>query len=137
MAGCAIVLGCGGGGGGGGGGQHSVVTKTADFTVDLPRQQVWEGVIPYAAQFPTSQPPYGNLVSLKNPNQYALMLFNPSDVGATVTLAAGSGTTADDMNTLYRVSNPPLPVKLVAVPQIANGGVLDATAIVVRYTYQE
>jgi hypothetical protein len=108
-------------------------TGPQTYTLYLERQQVWQGIIPYMAKFPSSQPPYGTLTGFQNPNLYPLVLASPRDSNVQVQLGINGSSSPVDVDKLYGSETPALPVSIIGVPQIGGGTVFEKIPIVVFY----
>ena len=116
-------------------------SNEAEYTTYLNREQVWEGPIPYAGYVPSSLPLNGTANWLMNPNQFPIAIVLPRHTSAecfkqegSITLGFNARTTEADMEKLFGLAHPQLPVAAVACV-FAGTNVPNSIGLTVDYNY--
>jgi hypothetical protein len=123
--------------GGGGSGQNQ-----ATVTIQLVRQPVFEGSIPYGSRFPTLGSINGNLIRVTNPSPNITLRFpklnhttaNGNIAADVISLGTGAATSTQELSQIFGSGSPSLPVTFVSCV-ITAGPVPDSVLLSVMYSY--
>lgn len=121
----------------GGGGQSQ-----ATVTIQLVRQPIFEGSIPYVSRFPTVGSINGNLIRVTNPSPNIILRFpkrghNTAECNIdadVISLGTGAATSTQDLSQIFGSGSPRLPVTFVCCV-VTVGQAPDSVLLSVTYSY--